>query len=92
MLHYSCRIKTFKNLAKTGDVTRKSLPQIELHVLALILALFCPLEQEGQDLSDLMPRQWVVSNVTAYLLVTRCRSFISERSNQTCGQALTIAL
>ena len=26
------------------------------------------------------------------LLVTRCQSFISERSDQTCGQALTIAL
>lgn len=55
MLHYSCSIKTSKNLAKAGDVIRKSLPQTELHVLALIFTLFCPLGQEGQDLSDLTP-------------------------------------
>lgn len=65
------------------------------HILILILstnhsALFG--RQEGQDLSDFMLPQQTLSNVTAYLLVTWCRSFISERSNQTCGQALTIAL
>jgi hypothetical protein len=31
-------------------------------------------------------------NLVIYLLVTRCLSFISERSNQTWGQALTMAL
>lgn len=44
----SYRIKFFKNLAKTGG-TPESLPEIELHILALILSTALPsLGQKGK--------------------------------------------
>lgn len=62
------------------------------YILGLILSTALPSLAGRQDGSDFMLPPRILSNVTAYLLVTKCRSFISERSNQTCGQALTIAL
>ena len=65
------------------------------YILGLILSTALPSLAGGPRfmlLVDFMLLQRTLGNVTAYLLVTKCRSFISERSNQTCGQALTIAL